>query len=204
MKEHEPPEAEPYWQEDLAIGEGRFSGELSTIRLQLHTAEERRASHQEIVPIPHKPGQRIARTYVHARPYILVPEITLTIGTFAEPTEAGAIGKVLSLEWEGMRHELIGNCQAWYYPQARTAVLWEAFLEDRYRQENPLEDEGLVALWTGFERVLLERFSGVERMATPSWETLYERELWQGFLQARGYAPFNEQAFVKEIQGQGR
>lgn len=45
-------EHDPYWQQDLAIGEGRFYRDrLFTIRLRLHTSVERFRDHQELVPL---------------------------------------------------------------------------------------------------------------------------------------------------------
>ncbi len=61
----------------------------------------------------------------------------------------------------------------------------------------------LYALWDGFERFLLRHLpQPIERIATPSWEPIYEEahEQWQEFLAQRGYAAYSavgERAFVK-------
>ena len=99
-------EHHPYWQEDVAIGEAvLFRGERSTIRMRLHTTTERYASRRELVPLSQPTGERV---YVHAKPYILVPDVTLTVGLYPAPTDAGTIGAVHGSDWTGMRHEDIG------------------------------------------------------------------------------------------------
>ena len=45
-------EREPYWQEDIALGEAAlFRGETSTVRMRLHTTTERYAGRRELVPL---------------------------------------------------------------------------------------------------------------------------------------------------------
>jgi hypothetical protein len=190
-----PDEPAPYWQEDIAIGEGRFyRDETYTIRMRLHTATERASRRHEIVPL--SPAVR-ERVYVHAKPYILVPDITLSVGLYRQPDAGGAIGAVKGSEWRGMRHEEIGQAQAWYYPADRLAVLWECFPEERYRSsDDPAKDPTLAALWTGFEGWLLSRFPDARRLVT-TWEDVYERPAWQGFLEGRGYRKAAPAAFVK-------
>ena len=72
-------------------------------------------------------------------------------------------------------------------------------LEDRVRHEDPLQDALLGTVWTGFERVLLDRFPGTARIATPSWEEVYERPAWQQFLANQGYLPYSPGCFVKDL-----
>ena len=107
--------------------------------------------------------------------------------------------EVLSSDWVGMRQREIGQAQAWFYPADKLLILWECFLEDRFRQEDPLHDPALATIWTGFERTLLARFPGTQRIATPSWEDLYERPAWQQFLGDQGFLPFSPGCFVKEL-----
>lgn len=191
------PEGKPYWREDLAIGEGRFFDEPYAIRLKLHVGHEQYRGKEELYPLTHKTGERI---YLHARPYILVSEITLTVGFYDKPTETGVAGEVLESEWEGMRHQVIGNAQGWIYPEEHTAVLWECFLNDHWRMmEDPTQDENVKALWTGFEGLLLTRSPETERIVIPSWEDIYEKPAWQDFLKQQGYRPLNERAFLKEV-----
>ena len=76
MKEREPIAA-PYWTDDLALGEVALPRERAIVRLRWHQSEERVRGHEELFPLQHKTGPRL---YVHARPYVLEPEITLTVG----------------------------------------------------------------------------------------------------------------------------
>ena len=85
-------EPDPYWQEDAAIGEVRlFRGETYTVRMRLHTERERASRRHEIVPLSQPTGERV---YVHGKPYILVPDVTLTVRLRHEPDPTGAIGDV--------------------------------------------------------------------------------------------------------------
>src|SRR5579859_3084898 len=110
--EHEPIQP-PYWTIDEAIGEARFWGEAWTLRLAAHTANERyQRGHSELVPLT---AARGTRTYVHAQPYILVPDIRLTAELATTSSAAGAIGQVRESTWEGMKGEPVGKAQAWFY-----------------------------------------------------------------------------------------
>ncbi len=79
---------------------------------------------QEISPIGIKNG---VRTYLHLRPFVLVPDITLTIGLYPQPRSDKAIGEVVRAHEREMREVEIGNVQAQSYPD-RTLVLWECLL----------------------------------------------------------------------------
>ncbi len=189
------PEREPvpYWQDDVAIGEGRFYRDTYSIRMRLHTETERFSRRDEIIPLSEPTGLRV---YVHAKPYILLPDITLTVALTDPPEQSGAIGEVVGSEWAGMRQEEVGQAQAWYYPTDRLLVLWECFLEDRHRTSEAAADATHAALWTGFEHLLLTRFPDTERLLT-TWEDLYDRSDWQGFLASRGYRQDSAASFTK-------
>jgi hypothetical protein len=191
-----PDNEDDYWSADLAIGEARIGREISAVRLRLRVSDEPYRGRGELYPLAHKSGRR---TYVHGRPYILEPAITLSVGLYPTPTETGAIGEVIDATWEGMRHREIGNAQAWYYPADRLLVLWEAYLHDFVRQAEPLGDAALATVWAGFEGALRDRFPHAQRIATPSWEDLYARPAWQQFLAGQGYAPFAPGCFVKDL-----
>jgi hypothetical protein len=191
MSEHED---EPYWQDDRLIGEARIHGEQASIRLRVHLAQEDYYGRDELIRLRHPTG---TRTYVHGRPYVLVPDITLTMATYPQPQANGAVGEVLSSEWEAMRHLEVGNAQAWYYPQDRVVMLWECFLFEHHIQSNPTADPTLTALWSGFEGLLQDYFPHARRIVTPSWEDIYDRDLWQGFLAQRGYRPTRRRIFAK-------
>jgi hypothetical protein len=191
-------EPDPYWTDDALLGEVPLPDGPALVRLRAHHAVEPYHGRNvaELVPLAHPVGER---GYVHARPYVLEPEITLTVGLFPAPRGSGAVGEVVDAAWEGMRHVEIGQAQGWHYPADRVLVLWECYLFDRWRSADPLHDPALAAVWRGFEDHLLDRFPGAARIATPSWEDIYERPAWQAFLSQHDYAPATPGAFVKHL-----
>jgi hypothetical protein len=85
-------------------------------------------------------------TKVHAKPYVLEPEIILTFDLVPTPGSAGTIEAVERSEWAGMRHREIGNFQAWHYPADRVLVHCECFLNDGVRSVEPTGDPVLTTL----------------------------------------------------------
>jgi len=204
MKDREPnhTEHDPYWAGEIGLFEGRFRairGEPQIVRARVHTGEERYRLDQmetEIVPIAQREGMR---TYVHLQPYLAFPDLRLTIDLFPSPQADGAIGAVHSAEEAGMRRERIGNAQAWYYPADRTLVLWEAFLEGRYRDALLAEDANMRRLWLRIEDFLITRFPDATRMTTPFDDPIADRETYQAFLGSLGYGPVAKAAFGKSV-----
>ncbi len=188
-------EDDAFWTHDLLLGEARVGGEVSLIRCKLHVADEAYRDHHAPFPLTHRQGER---TYVQAWPYVLEPAATLTV-LVPSPTTSGATGAVADAAWTGLRHRRLGTAQAWAYPADRLLVLWECVLDDGVRQESPLTDPVLTTVWTGFEGVLTRWFPQAERIATPSWEELYERPAWQQFLAGQGYTPLTPGCFVKAV-----
>ncbi len=182
-----------YWQTDLAAGEVRVWEQAHALRWKLHQSEERFTRLAELIPLTQTSG---TRTYFDLRPYILVPSITLTVGLSPAPRADGAIGEVAGSAWEGMRHEELGQAQAWYYPVDRTLLLWECYLHDRFRQADPREDALLATLWREVEALLLARLPDVEHLVT-TWEDSYARPAWQDFLAELGYRPAAPAVFTK-------
>jgi hypothetical protein len=187
----------PYWQEAVEVGNVEINGDPLPLYLRLHIVEERFSGrkHELGVELSEQRGQRM---YVHGRPSIIEPEITLQIGLYDTPASDGSIGQVEGTSYEGVRWREVGNAQAWYYPADKWIMLWECFLNDWYRQETPQDDKALSQLWDGFERMLLERFSEATRLVTPNWENIYDKAAWHSFLEARGYHPLTDQAMVKQ------
>jgi hypothetical protein len=109
-------EPDDFWTLDEGLGEVQLYRDTWTLRLNAHLDESsyRRSSRTEIVPLTASQGRR---TDVLAKPYILVPDITLTAQLYPAPDVAGAIGGVKSSDWEGMKHEEVGapcsHCFAW-------------------------------------------------------------------------------------------
>jgi hypothetical protein len=181
MPEHERPEPATYWTIDEALGEVQLYRDTWTLRLKAHTDEEQyRSRHTEIVPLSADHG---SRTAVVARPYILIPDITLGVQLAPTPEPSGVIGTVRSSDWEGMKHEEVGTAQGWYYPEDRLIVLWECYYLDRYQGPEPTEDANVRVLWEGFERFLTARFPQAQQLVTTADDPLYETADYQTFLE---------------------
>lgn len=193
MPEGEPREEE-YYQETVALGRTLVGEQHMPLYLALHRAQERFTS-REIVPVTRTPDPV---HYFHAKPFLIEPDIQLTVALHPHPSPAGAVGAVAGAETVGVRRREIGQAQAWHYPADNLILLWECFLEDRYREVDPLGDFALQALWAGFERTLIERSPGAERIVT-TWEDDYDRATWQRFLAGFGYRQVDKAAFEKPI-----
>jgi hypothetical protein len=196
------PENDPFWTDDQQLSTGlSLRGQPYTVRMGLHRAEEtypRNYGSTEILPICAEPG---ARDYFLIHPYILLPDITLTIGLYDTPQSSGAVGEVVASDWEGMRHERIGDAQAWYYRPDHTLIFWELNVFDRYlATPTQTEDPTYAALWRGIEAYLLAQLPEVTQLATPSWEPGVAPEQWQAFLTSLGYHPETPRAFVKTVE----
>jgi len=201
-QEQEPGEQDPFWNIDEMLCEGTFYGEKYTVRMKGHTKQEPSHERREIVTLRH-PQQ--LRDYILIHPYILVPDIRLTVDLFPAPTQYAdqepAIGEVASSQWEGMKQEHIGDGQAWYYRQDRTLILWEFNVFAHYEQEQPLAPNGnLSHMWQGFERFLVQRFPQARRIATLGHEPDHETGAYQRFLRGLGYSKRTPETFSKAIQ----
>src|SRR5947209_7226577 len=76
---------------------------------RFHVSEERYLDkHDEIIPLSQASG---TRTYVMFQPYVLVPNMTLTVGLYPKPKQFAdmepSIGEVLSSEMKDWREEQI-------------------------------------------------------------------------------------------------
>lgn len=191
MPETEPHEA-PHYQEQVELGRVLLGEQHVPLYLQLHQSREPFSQHG-LVPMT-RTADPI--TYFHAKPYLIEPEITLDVALHPHPSPAGDIGRVVGSDTAGVRRREVGQAQAWYYPGDRTIVLWECYLLDQYREEDPFADFGLQEIWLGFERVLVARSAAAERIIT-TWEDIYPRPVWQRFLESRGYRQIDKAVFVR-------
>ena len=96
-----PAAAEPYYQHDVYLGDVPLPGVSHPpgrpvgLHLRLHVAEEPYRGRRELVPLRHAAGTRV---YVHARPYVLVPDYRLTVALPASrPTPGEAAGRATPL-----------------------------------------------------------------------------------------------------------
>ncbi len=193
-KEPEPQSEPPYRTLDTSLFEGRFkyfSRDLEPVQVRgkIHTLEEQFYLHPADLHIEPIENRRGTRTYVHMKPFVLVPDIVLTIGVYPQPDEAGAIGEVIKSQERKHKEVEIGQAQAWYYPQDRTIMLWECLLNP-FVQDKPLfEDPNMRDLWYSFERFLRKNCTGADRIVTPYHDPEYEHEEYQEFLASLAYTP---------------
>src|SRR5260221_13104056 len=81
---------QPYWTLDTSLFEGRFryfsqALEPVLVRGKVHTSQEHyslRPVERDIEPIQHLRG---TRTYFHMKPFVLVPDIRVTVGLYQQP-----------------------------------------------------------------------------------------------------------------------
>ena len=168
------------------------------IRLKITTSDEAYRYRKELLfPLSSRSGRRI---YFGVKPYILVPQITLTFVNTPPHPGSDVIGRVLDSDIKQLQELEIGTAQAWYYLAEKALVLWECFLHQRYRQQNLRTDALAATIWHGFEQELLklEAVRKAERIYT-TYEDIYERPVWEQFLQAQGYRKVEKVAFVKEV-----
>ena len=209
-KDDQPPLEQPYYTLDTSLFEGTFRyfsrrNEPVPVRGKVHTSQEQyslRQAEQEIVPIKTLTWQR---TYFHMKPFVLIPDISFTIGLYKTSKQYAdqepAIGEVFeSYEKPHMREQEIGQAQAWYYPPDKTIVLWECYLYEFVRDTSLVEDPNMRNLWQGFERFLHTQCAGAERITTPANDPIAEtKEEYQKFLGALGFQPVAKAAWGKAL-----
>jgi hypothetical protein len=155
-----------------------------------HQSRERYGkNHKDLGLTLAEPGER---DYIHVRACFYSPRIILTIPL--EPPIPSAIGdeigEVVGSRQEGQNRHDVANLQAWYYQAEKTLMLWEVDLFRAYGEEqDPGQDFLLSSLWTLFERELIRQFPECQRIITPHSEPDYKTELFQAFLQERGFSP---------------
>lgn len=190
-----PPEIDPYWQHDVAVDVPSSIDPLgrNAIRFKVHQSTERYTrSHEDLVRLS-SPGEC---RYFHGKPYRLIPAYRLTIDLAAATASDGEVGVVRSARQHGVTRQELGNAQGWYYPAEHTLVLWECFIEERFRSGAPWEDPLQLVVWQAWERFLIAHSPGVRRMVT-AWEDDFDRPTWQRFLEGRGYHQVAPAAFLK-------
>lgn len=158
------------------------------MRGKFHLAEEpysKSDADLEIVPLTVKRGTCV---YVHMKAYVLVPDITLTVALYPQPSPQGAAGDVVSShEQLRQREHEVGAGQAWYYPADRLIVLWECG-PHRHLEDQPIHtDPNLRGLWTGFETFLTHHFAHATQIVTTYAVPEYNTREYQQFLTSLGY-----------------
>jgi len=200
-------EDDDYWTYDIPLFVGTFRSYRNKPRMvqgRIHVSEERYSwGYKEIIPLSEKKG---VRPYVNMHPYVLEPEMFITIGLYPKPKQYAdqdeAIGETISTpQVKGVRQHQIGNSQAWYYPADQTIVIWECFLDSQVRNRQSLsEDMHMPKLWKAFEQWLSQQFPEAIRIVTPFNDPIAKSiEEYQSFLRALGYEPIAQAAFGKKI-----
>lgn len=166
-------------------------GERRQVRGRLHVSEEQ----YDVTGFGHSlereylKTRRGTRTYLFMRPYVEQPNIVLDVVIAPkEYADAGSVlGRTAGSRVEGFRHVEIGNAQAWYYPADRVLVLWECFLDGRFRDVPLVKDTNMGQLWRGFETWLVNRYTETERIVTPFADPIWDVKEYQAFLRTRGF-----------------
>ncbi len=204
-----PQHTDDFWTHDAPLFVGTFPSYRNDPRMvqaRMHVSEETfwYGTH-DIIPLTMQPGEKGKRTYVMMQPYVLEPELFMTVGLYPKPKHYAdqdeAIGEVLSTQAKGMRQHQIGSAQAWYYPQDTLIVLWECLLDARVRNVKSLTDDlYMQKLWSSFEHWLANQFPEATRIATPFNDPIAKSiEEYQAFLRSLGYQPTAKAAFGKSI-----
>src|SRR5437660_754230 len=139
-------EDDDYWTHDIPLFPVTIPSYRNKPRMvqgKIHLSEERYSwGYREIIPLSEKAG---IRQYVNMHPYILEPELFMTVGMYPKPKHYAdqdeAIGEVLATHVKGMRQHQVGNAQAWYYPQDRVIALWECFFDSQVRNRRSLTED---------------------------------------------------------------
>jgi hypothetical protein len=163
-----PDDADPYWNDEYALGRIYFGRGNRLVTLRSHLVEERfvgRGS-ETLYTLSEREGRR---TYVQSRFFTTPP---------------------------GGRPLRLADAQAWYYPADHTAVIWELLVAPQFATPEPSESLLYRSLWTYYERYLADRFSDLEQFMT-TWEDEYQRDHWQTLLIGLGYRKTAPTTFVK-------
>jgi len=189
-------EEAPYWTIDdelteLDLQESPSGPRQYSVRFKGHTETSPYEARKMMYPLRHD-GTQIEIT---GKAYILVPDVTLTVGLFDHPVPSGAIGTVKSSEWAGMRHHEIAKARGLYFVEDRAIALWEVDSYDR------LDHFTHGRLWQAFEQWLVGRFPEAERIFTDDDEPGDSPAENQEFLRSLGYEPAAgiERIFVRGV-----
>jgi hypothetical protein len=190
-------DTDPYWTHNVLLGEGEVEKHTSLIRLHLHRSEEQAYHEESLFPIRVKRGD--TKIYFHAKPYILIHRITLTVGLTRPKADSDEIGRVIGSDVTKLQELEMGNAQAWYYPTEHALVLWECFLFQPFAKKDLLKDVLFAKVWQGFETVLLKELPDTNRIYT-TYEPIYERPVFSKFLTSMQYQKVDKVAFRKEVK----
>jgi hypothetical protein len=191
----EPVEA-PFWDLDEALGalelrERPGGQDRYTVRLKAHTNSGPYHAARELYPLLQDGTQH----EVSGTAYILVPDLTLTVGLYPEERAGGPIGEVTDAAWQGMRHHEIAHVRGLYYEQDQALAVWE--VDDFGRLDEFTHDR----LWLLVQQWLVRRFPETTRLYTDDAEPRADQDRNRAFLRDLGYAHVSgtHRIFAKEV-----
>lgn len=184
----------PFWTIDeqlteLELRESASGPQFYSVRFKAHTETRPYDPKKTIYPLQHNGTQ----TEITGKAYILVPDVTVTVGLFDHPAPSGAIGAVRGSEWQGMRHHEIAKARRLYFAEDRAFALWEV---DSFGR---LDDFTHGRLWQSFESWLVTRFPDTTRIFTDDDEPGDSRSENQEFLRSLGYQQVGARIFSREV-----
>jgi hypothetical protein len=173
---------ETFWHLDEELGELELQERpggpgLYTVRLKARMATGPYHAERVLYPLSFDGTQH----EVAGKAYILVPDLTLTVGLYTDPPPSGPIGTVTGSQWRGMRHHDIANVRGLFYQQDRTIGMWEVDVWGR------LDEFTYARLWLAFESFLVRRFPEAVRIVTDDAEPGADTKQNQAFLEGLGY-----------------
>jgi hypothetical protein len=177
---------------ELELKERPGGPDIYSVRFKGHTSSSPYDRARVIYPLAHDGIQ----TEVFGKAYILVPDITLTVGLFERSTPSGAVGAVRETTWQGMRHHEIASARGLYYDRDRAIGLWEVDSWGR------LDRATQTQLWRAFERFLIGRFPGATRIFTDDAQPFEGPEHNRELLGSLGYTHVarTHRIFSKEVR----
>ncbi|HLJ67027.1 MAG TPA: hypothetical protein VKX16_06675 [Chloroflexota bacterium] len=196
MTERDQSAEEPFWHLDeelveLELKERPSGPEPYSVRLKARTESTPYYPKRELYPLSHS-GRKHE---VSGKAYILVLDITLTVGVHPQEQPSGAIGEVTASEWQGMRHHDIANVRGLYFDADQALAIGEV---DEWQR---LDDFAHGKLWQFFEGWLVQRFPAATRIFTDDAEPHEDTERNRGFLRNLGYQHVagTHRIFAKEV-----
>jgi hypothetical protein len=143
------------------------------------------------------------RLYLRGEPYVLLPQVTMSIVLLGSREQDGSIGRLAGPPLlEGLLHHKVGSCQAWAVPSLGVALIWEAYLFGPWRRSpDPREDRGAQLLWRGWEEAICRMLPGTRELRTPPREPVYENGAYREFLAGMGYRPAGDAPYWRKEVG---
>jgi hypothetical protein len=200
----EPVATDTYWQEHRELFTSTLPShhraDLVTVWGRVHVEEERYAFTWHDKEIFEVEPRRGIRTYVCMQPFYYAPQYYLPVALYSRPTADGTIGVSTGpAALEEMVLSRMGNAWALYYPGVTTWLLWECYVDNRYRTEPFADDPTMHQLWATFEALLMARTPDATGIVTLPRDPIATEEAYQAFLAQHGYGRLSDRAWGKRL-----